>query len=524
MSLISVNHLNITYETKAEPVFQDLCLELDSGWKLGITARNGEGKTTLFKALTGEIPYSGTIDADAAFLRFPAEISHPQKNAILAVCEGYGLEEIWKLYRELDLMGINPRLLEQNYASLSEGEKTCFQICCLFACEADCMLLDEPTNHLDLFTQSKIQSYLNRKDHFILASHDRALLDACCDHILAFQKDAAEIVRGNFSDWLAHRQRRMENQKAENERLRHEISQLDNSAATSKIWSGKVEASKNGKDRSGLKKDKGFVSHKAAKMAQRAKNLERQTRRAVEKRKQLLSAVQKTEPLKMLTLPFYKEQLVSFQNFTVRYAGQENFLFAPVSFEIRKGERISLLGRNGSGKSTLLQALTESCCAFQPQKKDLGASRTKEKVLIMEGDMLVSSHLQISYVPQTTKEVCGALDDFIQNRQLDPVLFRAILRKLGVLREQFQVPLDQYSDGQKRKVQLAASLSTPAHLYIWDEPLNYLDIESRLQIEQVLLDYKPTMLFVDHDAVFCRTVATDTVEIKKQTLDRMENR
>lgn len=510
MSLISVNQLTISYENSAEPVFENLNLQLDSSWKLGITARNGKGKTTFFKALCQEIPYSGTIATQESFIRFPAEIAEETDNAVMAVAEGYHLDEIWKLYRELDLMKMNEDLLEQSYASLSEGEKVCFQICGLFAAEAGCMLLDEPTNHLDTQARRKITAYLQQKDHFLLASHDRSLLDACCDHILAFNKDSTEVVQGTFSDWYTHKQRRIENQKTENLRLKKEIGQLEASSAQKTTWSARVEASKNGKASSGLKKDKGFVSHKAAKMARRAKNLERQTQRSIEARKDSLKDVEDLESLKISSLPFYKDQLLYADQYCLWYPDSNAPLFEPVTFDIRSHQKVLLQGPNGAGKSTLLHQLLTVLRQNNPSASLLPANA----LLPSSGSLSPASQLKISWVPQTTDEVSGTIQSFAEQRQIDQTLFRSILRKLGFSREQFDIPLEQSSAGQKRKIQLAASLCESAHLFIWDEPLNYLDLEARIQLEQLLQSSDVSLLFVEHDPVFCAKIATHIIELQ----------
>lgn len=99
-------------------------------------------------------------------------------------------------------------------------------------------------------------------------------------------------------------------------------------------------------------------------------------------------------------------------------------------------------------------------------------------------------------------------------QNLDETLFKAILRKLDFSRELFQQPLELYSSGQKKKVLLAHSLSTPASLYVWDEPLNFVDIYSRLQLENLLLEYQPTLLFVEHDQAFVQRIATKTIALQ----------
>ena len=124
-----------------------------------------------------------------------------------------------------------------------------------------------------------------------------------------------------------------------------------------------------------------------------------------------------------------------------------------------------------------------------------------------------ASGMVISYVNQETSMLKGNIFKFCTERNLDESLFCAILRQLDMDRVQFSKNMEDYSEGQKKKVLLAASLLTPAHLYVWDEPLNYIDVFSRMQIEKVLLQYQPTMLFVEHDIKFVNKIATKVVEL-----------
>ena len=116
-------------------------------------------------------------------------------------------------------------------------------------------------------------------------------------------------------------------------------------------------------------------------------------------------------------------------------------------------------------------------------------------------------------MPQDTAFLRGSLGDFIRRRDLDESLYKAILRKLGFAREQFARNLEDYSEGQKKKALIAASLCEQAHLYVWDEPLNFLDIDARLQIEELLRAAAPTMLFVEHDRAFQEAVATKVISL-----------
>lgn len=126
----------------------------------------------------------------------------------------------------------------------------------------------------------------------------------------------------------------------------------------------------------------------------------------------------------------------------------------------------------------------------------------------MDGILEIPKGLKISYVNQDTSFLRGSLSDYAREKGLDESLLKALLRQLDFERVQFGKSMEEYSEGQKKKVLLAASLLTPAHLYIWDEPLNYIDIFSRIQLENLILKYQPTMLLVEHDAVFGERVAT----------------
>ena len=109
----------------------------------------------------------------------------------------------------------------------------------------------------------------------------------------------------------------------------------------------------------------------------------------------------------------------------------------------------------------------------------------------------------------------GNLSDYAREKNIDESLFKAILRKMDFERLQFEKKMENLSEGQKKKVLIAASLCEKAHLYIWDEPLNFIDIFSRMQIENLIEAYCPTMIFVEHDRRFMKKIATKIVDIDK---------
>lgn len=164
-------------------------------------------------------------------------------------------------------------------------------------------------------------------------------------------------------------------------------------------------------------------------------------------------------------------------------------VFSDISFTVDQGDRIAICGQNGSGKTSLIRLILD-------------------EIDHDSGTITRAANLKISYVCQSTDGLFGDLDDYAEKNQVDKTLFKAILRKLDFSRELFARPIESYSQGQKKKVMLARSLSEQAHLYIWDEPLNYIDVLSRIQIEELLKASGATLLFVEHDKRFCEQVAT----------------
>lgn len=325
-----------------------------------------------------------------------------------------------------------------------------------------------------------------------IISHDRIFLDGCVDHILSLNRENIEVQSGNFSSWMENFQRQQNFEEAQNERLKKDISRLQQSAKRSSGWSDAVERSKNGTRNSGSKIDKGYVGHKAAKMMKRSNALKARQQQIIKEKSALLRNTETVDELKIHPLEYHADLLLSFSNVSVIYERVK--ICNPVSFEVRRGERVIIDGKNGSGKSSLLKLLSNIPIEH-------------------EGTVMIGSGLVISYVSQETDTLRGSLTDFAESCKIDESLFKAILRKMDFERVQFGKDMREFSGGQKKKVLIAKSLCEQAHLYVWDEPLNFIDIYSRMQIEQLIRTFSPTMLLVEHDMTFRNTVATKTVEL-----------
>mgnify|MGYP002609372632 FL=1 len=492
MALIDIQHLSYTYDGQYDPVFEDVCLQLDTGWRLGFVGRNGRGKTTFLKLLAGELNAGGSIRTPVSFAYFPYPVKRPERRAAAILTEICPHAEEWRLLRELSRLDVEEEALSRPFATLSHGEQTKLLLAALFCRDDPFLLIDEPTNHLDERARAGIAAYLRSKNGFILVSHDRAFLDGCVDHILAINRTRIDLQQGNFSSWYENKQREDRQEIERNERLQADIRRLSAAARRTAGWSEQAEKSKTGSRNSGLRPDRGYIGHKAAKMMKRSKAIEQRRQEAAEEKAGLLHNIEIAEALKLPVLRSPAETLCALEEVTLFYGGRQ--IGGEIRFDVRRGERVALTGRNGCGKSSVLKLL-------------LGEE------IHHTGRVYRTPRLEISYVPQDASRLCGPLDAFIAENRLDGPLFRAILRKLDFERVQFGKDMADYSAGQKKKVLLAKSLCEPAHLYIWDEPLNYIDIFSRMQIEQLLLEYRPTLLFVEHDSRFRDTVATKTVDL-----------
>ena len=493
MSLISVSDLTFGYEGSFDTIFEHVNLQLDTDWRLGLIGRNGRGKTTLLRLLMGELEYRGTISAPVEFAYFPYAVKDDSLTAETVVRSICPQVQLWELQRELSLLEVDGGVLERPFCTLSGGQRTKVLLAALFQGENRFLLIDEPTNHLDLEGRRAVSRYLRGKKGYILVSHDRAFLDGCVDHVLSINKANIEVQKGNFSSWWENKQRRDEFELAQNEKLKKEVKRLEQTAREKTQWADRAEGRKIGFDPKKTEKSMGrraYEGAKSKKQMKRAKAIRERREAAVEETAALLKNLDVASDLKLWPLRHRAGTLVTLENVTARYG--DVTACHGVSLVVKQGERVALQGINGCGKSTVLKLI----CG---------------KPIDFTGSVTKASGLVISYVSQDTSGLRGSLSEYARQYGIDESLFKTILRKLGFVRDQFEKDISRFSGGQKKKVLLARSLCEKAHLYVWDEPLNFMDVLSRMQIEELLLEYRPTLLFVEHDKQFCDNIATRTV-------------
>lgn len=496
MSKIEIKNLTFGYDQQEQPLFDHANLNLESTWKLGLIGRNGRGKTTLLKLLQGQLPYTGEINQQLAFVYFPQTVPDPSATTY-DVIDALSPNELWQVQREMNLLKLSDDILWRPFQELSGGEQTKVLLALLFSDEDHYPLLDEPTNHLDMTGRQQVAEYLQAKQQgFIVVSHDRHFIDQTTDHILAIEKNQLELQQGNYASYQQQKNRQDNYEQQQNTKLKKDISRLQTTAREKATWSFSREKDKYGDPRikgSGAIGDTGRIGARAARVMQKAKNLNRRMENEISSKQDLLKNIETVDPLGINFQPTFHKQLITAKNFQLSY--QDQPLFAPLTWQLNQGECLALVGANGTGKTSLIKAL-------------LGQF-TGETV----GELELPRNSQISYLRQNYEDNHGSLTDFAEENQLDLELFLNNLHKLGMPREVFRSKIESMSMGQRKKVELAKSLATPAELYLWDEPLNYLDLYNQDQLVTLLKEQRPTMILIEHDQDFIQAVAQQTVTL-----------
>ncbi|MCL1914449.1 MAG: ATP-binding cassette domain-containing protein [Eubacteriaceae bacterium] len=489
--MIQVSNLRFAYPGSS-PLFSSLSVSIGGTWSLGLVGANGAGKTTLLKLLYGKLePTSGSIYSTMGFSYFPYEIADVSL-AAMDIARGIASwAEDWEIASELSDIGFDLGKLEYAYGLLSGGEQTKLMLAALFLDKSKFALIDEPTNHLDKQARAKLASYLSRRQGFVLASHDRALLDGCCKHILSINKTSVELSKGNYSVYIGEKAKKDLAEKAANERLEKDIKRLEKSKERTARWSDKTEKSKYKQDSLGPSIDRGYVGARAAKMMKRSKAIGARIEQSIEEKKGLLQDVENPQQLRLFPERHHSSLVVSMKGVSLFYG--DACAAGNVDLEINRGERISIEGVNGSGKSSVAKLIAG---VFEGR---------------WSGDFYVAKNIKAAYLPQNTKGLKGSLLSITVGIDTHESVYYAQLAKMGFKPEDFRKDISEFSEGMKKKALLAASICSKAHIYIWDEPLNYIDALSREAIEQMVLEAEPTMVFIEHDERFCEKIATSRI-------------
>ncbi|MBO0455036.1 ribosomal protection-like ABC-F family protein [Candidatus Enterococcus murrayae] len=498
MTNIKINHLTFGYDRLGTLLFDDAQLTIAADWKLGLVGRNGRGKTTLLNLLRGELPYQGQIVHQLEMKYFPKKINDPTQLTYFALTEEEGLE-IWKIERELTLLNCDLDILWRPFSTLSGGEQTKALLALLFLDEYSFPLIDEPTNHLDIKGRQLVADYLRKKQQgYILVSHDRNFLDQAVDHILAIEKSQLILYQGNFSTYEEQKAQRDAYELAQNSKLKKEISRLQRTAREKAEWSFSREKDKTNKPKGFIDTEyrrvsPGAIGADAARMMKRSKAIVQRVEGQISEKEKLLKNIESVDALTISYEENYHRRIIQVEDLALSYF--DRTLFSGKNFELLRGECLTIIGKNGSGKTSLIQAL-------------LGEFPGE-----ITGVIQRVNGLTISRIRQNYESNQGTLEAFAEKEGLDYSQFLNNLRKLGMERQVFANRIQDMSMGQRKKVELAKSLSQTANLYIWDEPLNYLDVFNQKQILELLQRVKPTLILIEHDDYFVKKVSDKVVRL-----------
>ena len=506
---ISVNNLVKSFEIGSN-VLDGLSFTVQAGERVGILGHNGCGKTTLFRILVGELradegeisiapskrlglisqipvyPAGWTTDMvlrDAhrrlyaisdRIDELTAQMETDQSPALLREYDRLqedfrrlgGYEMDVERSRVANGLDIPPAMLDQEFASLSGGEKTRVNLARLILEDTDILLLDEPTNHLDLHATEWLEDYLLRFKGTVLAvSHDRYFLDRIVQRSIEIADGKAEFYSGNYSFYVEERQRRFEEKLKQYEKDQAKIEQLTRAAEQMHLWAF-------------MGNDK--LHKRAFSMEKRIEKLSR-TERPTEQKK--LKA-------KFKEREFYGDEVLVMDSIAKGYGRRT--LFSDLDLLVTGGERIALIGDNGTGKSTLVKLI------MNEEKPDAGF-------------LYLGPTVRRAYLPQLvsfTDETRSALDTMHYDCRCTPQEARDRLAAFGFRGEDVFTPVGALSGGEKSRLRLCMLMGGDVNFLILDEPTNHLDIASREWMEDALSDYEQTLLFVSHDRYFIEKFAT----------------
>ncbi len=514
---ISVNNLVKSFEV-GSILLDGLSFDIHEGECVGIMGRNGCGKTTLFRLLTGELtPDEGEIMIAAGkklglisqIPKYPAgytvedvlrtaflplkrlrermeeleqKLTASAPKALLdeydrlsnAYHIGGGYEQDTETDKICNGLGIPAAMRSQEFDRLSGGEKTRVNLGRLLLEKTDILLLDEPTNHLDLHSVEWLEDYIKRfKGTVLTISHDRYFLDRVVERIIEISAGKAEFYSGNYTFYLQEKQERFNRQLKQYEQEQAKLKQLGYTVERMKGW---------GINNRVLYRRAMSIQHRM----ERIEKTERPTK-------------EKTLRARFGEKEFHGDEVLSVKDFGKRFG--ERQLFSGVSLTVRGGERIALLGDNGTGKTTFIRAL-------------LGE-------LPAEGKVRFGPSVKSAYLPQVIHfdhPERTLYDTMLYEKNCTPQTARDRLGAFLFSGEDVFKTVSTLSGGEQSRLRLCMLMDEKINFLVLDEPTNHLDVASREWVECAIDEYEGTLLFVSHDRYFVEKFATRVWELENGTV------
>lgn len=454
-------------------------LKIYEGDKIGIVGVNGVGKTTLLEIINKNIEYdSGDVFINKdANIKYISQLRGPNKKTISGKYASiFQIEDQWNI-------------------NMSGGEKTRFKLAEGFESESNLMLIDEPTSNLDINgIELIINNFKQYRGTLLVVSHDRNFLDEICNKILEIEDGQCNIYNGNYSNYLELKEKEVKRKEFEYEEFLREKKRLTNLKRNINEKSAKVRTapSRMGNSEARLHKMGGQENRK--KLDNFAKSIQSRIDRLEIKEKPKEEDIIKIKILDS-TKP-YNKILVSGKNINKSYG--ENIIFKNANFDIYNGKKIALIGPNGSGKTTLVN------------------------MILNEEGIDISKNVRIGYFSQSMDildENKTILENVMEKSIHNESFARLILARLLIKGDKVYENLEVLSGGERVKVSFAKMILEDINFLILDEPTNYLDINSLVVIEDLLINYDGTILLVSHDLRFIENIAEELLIIKNKKIN-----
>jgi lincosamide and streptogramin A transport system ATP-binding/permease protein len=531
---INIIDLSFSYNNPYRVVFDKLNLEIDRKWKTIIFGKNGRGKTTLLNLIEGNLlKDSGKIIYDCNFVSFAFNKKLEKNILVLDVIkdnlgeyrkyeslmaiyledfngdnvveygeildkytkiDGYNIE--FKIEKELEKLKLSKNILKQEYSTLSGGEKTKIQLISLFLDEKNFPLIDEPTNHLDIESRKIVGEYLkNQKSGFLCISHDREFLNLIGDHVVHLHdKREAVVHKTTFFKFEENYLQLLETEKKKNESLKGSIKKKEDSFKQKSEWAEKAQRKMAKTPASGSKGGMDLLGVRAKALMKSAKGYEKKAREHIEAKKKLVKNFEKEYDIKFTNTDNLPHEILRVDNLDVFYGDKQ--VVHNLTFVVNRGDRVAIRGANGCGKSSVIKAIL--------------------KQIPYTGTIKSDPRLKLGYLAQELLPQNITLEDYLVEKGIDINGFTPFLAAFDMRGNLLSKDTSLLSQGETRKLYIALNLYYNNNFFIWDEPLNFLDLETRKKLEDAILKYNPTILFVEHDNFFIEKIATKIIDLESE--------